>query len=96
MILLSLLRNPITTLKHYRLYTIYKMPNLRVLDFKKIKQKEKQEATKLFKGKKLKQSETAKPKTFVPGEPLKPVQPQQRQLTKEEIERIKVSKAFLF
>jgi U2 small nuclear ribonucleoprotein A' len=63
---LSLLRNPIASLKHYRLYTIFKMPNLRILDFKKIKQKEREDAHSLFKGKKLKKSD--KPKTFTPGE----------------------------
>ncbi len=36
---LSLLRNPVASLRHYRLYTIYKMPFLRVLDFKKVKDK---------------------------------------------------------
>lgn len=35
----SLLRNPIVALKHYRLYTIYRIPSLRILDFKKIKDK---------------------------------------------------------
>jgi len=66
---LSLLRNPVASLKHYRLYTIYRMPNLRILDFKKIKQKERQEAQSLFKGKKLKKND--KPKTFIPGEQIK-------------------------
>lgn len=36
---LCLMRNPVASFKHYRLYTIYRMPNLRILDFKKIKQK---------------------------------------------------------
>lgn len=63
---LCMIRNPLAALKYYRLYTIYKIPSLRVLDFKKVKDKERQEAQKLFKGKKLKQSE--RPKTFIPGE----------------------------
>jgi hypothetical protein len=33
------MRNPVAALKHYRLYTIYKIPSLRLLDFKKIKEK---------------------------------------------------------
>jgi len=65
---LSLLRNPVASLKHYRLYTIYRIPSLRILDFKKVKEKERQEAQTLFKGKKLKKSD--KPRTFVPGEQL--------------------------
>lgn len=36
---LSLLRNPVASLRHYRLYTIYKMPFLRILDFKRVKEK---------------------------------------------------------
>ncbi|XP_068596773.1 U2 small nuclear ribonucleoprotein A' isoform X4 [Brachionichthys hirsutus] len=37
--LLSLLRNPVTNKKHYRLYVISKMPQIRVLDFQKVKLK---------------------------------------------------------
>lgn len=49
---LSLMRNPVTTKKHYRLYVAYKLPHLRVLDFQKLKQKEREAAAKMFKGKK--------------------------------------------
>lgn len=63
---LSLLRNPIASLKYYRLYTIFRIPSLKILDFKKVKEKERVEAQNVFKGKKLKKSE--KPKTFIPGE----------------------------
>ena len=35
----SLLRNPVSAKKYYRLYAIYKIPSLRVLDFQKIKQR---------------------------------------------------------
>ena len=45
---LSLVNNLVTKLKYYRLYVIYKMPNLRVLDFQKVKKIEKLEAVKLF------------------------------------------------
>ncbi|XP_049574512.1 U2 small nuclear ribonucleoprotein A' isoform X1 [Syngnathus scovelli] len=37
--LLSLLRNPVTNKKHYRLYVVHKIPQLRVLDFQKVKLK---------------------------------------------------------
>lgn len=36
---LSLLYNPVTSRPHYRLYLIYKLPQLKLLDFQKIKQK---------------------------------------------------------
>ena len=53
---LSLVDNMITKLKYYRLYVIYNLPNLRVLDFQQVKSKERQAAKELFtseKGKKL-------------------------------------------
>jgi hypothetical protein len=34
---LSIMRNPIANKKHYREFTIYKMPQLVLLDFRKIK-----------------------------------------------------------
>jgi len=49
---LSLLFNPVSTKPHYREYLIYKMPNLRVLDFRRIKQKEREDAKAFFKSKK--------------------------------------------
>merc|ERR1711973_551667 len=70
---LSLLHNPVVTKRNYREYVIHKFPNLRVLDFKKIKQKEREAAKSLYKSKEgktqLKDIER-KAKTFVPGEPL--------------------------
>jgi len=36
---LSLLFNPVATKDHYRLYVIFKLPQLKLLDFRKIKQK---------------------------------------------------------
>ena len=36
---LSLLHNPVTTRQHYRLYVAFKLPQLRLLDFRKIKVK---------------------------------------------------------
>jgi len=67
---LSLLGNPITKKPHYRPYVIHKLPKLKILDFHKVKQKERLEADKLFsgeEGQKLKDS-IAKAKTFTPGE----------------------------
>jgi len=92
----SFLRNPVASLKHYRLYTIYRLPHLRILDFKKVKQTERDEAKKLYKGKKLKGAAAPeKPKTFVPGEQLdKLTGQQQQQLTQQQIrtERVQPSK----
>lgn len=67
---LSLLHNPITAKAHYRLYIIHKLPQLKLLDFRKIKLKEKEEAKTLFKSKKGKEYQkeiTKRAKTFVPG-----------------------------
>ncbi|KAE8618370.1 hypothetical protein XENTR_v10009366 [Xenopus tropicalis] len=48
---ISLLRNPVTNKRHYRMYVIYKIPQVRVLDFEKVKQSEREEAANMFKGK---------------------------------------------
>nr|KAF6399461.1 small nuclear ribonucleoprotein polypeptide A' [Molossus molossus] len=67
---LSILRNPVTNKKHYRLYVIYKVPQVRVLDFQKVKLKERQEAEKMFKGKRgaqLAKDIARRSKTFSPG-----------------------------
>jgi len=45
---LSLLENMITKKPHYRLYVIHKLPHLRILDFRKIKEKERLASEKLF------------------------------------------------
>jgi U2 small nuclear ribonucleoprotein A' len=36
---LSLLHNPVTTRQHYRLYVTFRLPQIRLLDFRKIKMK---------------------------------------------------------
>ncbi|KAJ8920029.1 hypothetical protein NQ315_011679 [Exocentrus adspersus] len=67
---LSLMHNPITAKQHYRLYVIYKLPQLRLLDFRKIKEKEREEARVLFKSKKGREMQKEilkRAKTFVPG-----------------------------
>lgn len=46
---LSLVKNPVVTRKNYREYVVFKMPRLRVLDFRKVSMKDKQNAKKLFK-----------------------------------------------
>lgn len=45
---LSLLNNPITSKENYRLYVIHKLPNLRLLDFNKVKKGEREKAAALF------------------------------------------------
>ncbi|KAJ4947545.1 hypothetical protein JOQ06_009580 [Pogonophryne albipinna] len=73
--LLSLLRNPVTNKKHYRLYVINKIPQIRVLDFQKVKLKERQEAEKMFKGKRgaqLAKDIAKRTKTFTPGGAAQP------------------------
>ncbi|KAF7838728.1 U2 small nuclear ribonucleoprotein A' [Senna tora] len=50
---LSLLDNNITKKANYRLYVIYKLKSLRVLDFKKVKNKERLEAQRLFASKEV-------------------------------------------
>ncbi|XP_034312721.1 U2 small nuclear ribonucleoprotein A'-like [Crassostrea angulata] len=88
---LSLLRNPVQSKKHYRLYIVHKIPQLRVLDFQRIRQKEREAAAKMFKGKKgqaLASDIGKRSKTFVPGEkiPEKKTGP-----SKEDIELIKMA-----
>jgi len=65
--MLSLTGNPVATKPQYRLYTISKLPKLKVLDFKKVKQKERQEAARLFGAPSEQQ---AADNTFEPGEGL--------------------------
>uniref|UniRef100_A0A182SER0 Probable U2 small nuclear ribonucleoprotein A' n=1 Tax=Anopheles maculatus TaxID=74869 RepID=A0A182SER0_9DIPT len=52
---LSLLTNPVSTKQHYREYVAFRFPNLRLLDFRKIRQKEREAANQLFKSKKGKE-----------------------------------------
>lgn len=56
---LSLLHNPVTRRQHYRFYVIHKLPQLKELDFRKVKPEERIQAEKLFKtnaGKQLEQA----------------------------------------
>uniref|UniRef100_A0A8W7P4V7 Probable U2 small nuclear ribonucleoprotein A' n=1 Tax=Anopheles coluzzii TaxID=1518534 RepID=A0A8W7P4V7_ANOCL len=52
---LSLLTNPVSIKQHYREYVAFRFPNLRLLDFRKIRQKEREAANLLFKSKKGKE-----------------------------------------
>jgi len=68
--ILSLIKNPVVTnSKHYRLYLINKLPKLRILDFKKISQKERDDALELFGGETGEQlkSEIARTKAIATG-----------------------------
>ncbi|XP_045617947.1 U2 small nuclear ribonucleoprotein A' [Procambarus clarkii] len=66
---LSLLGNPVTTRDHYRLYVINKLPQVRVVDFRRVRLREREMAKKLFKSKLGKeiQKEAKKARTFLPG-----------------------------
>ena len=97
--MLSFLHNPVAAKPNYRPFVIQKFPMLRVLDFRKVKLKEKEEAKALFKSTKgkdqLKDIET-RAKTFTPGEPLSEAQnnktPQQpNKLAPEQIRSIKMA-----
>jgi len=65
---LSLIDNVVSKKPNYRLYVIHKLPNLRLLDFNKIKPKERAESEKLFGPPETKEKNTKKSKTFVPGQ----------------------------
>ncbi|KAK4773547.1 hypothetical protein SAY87_028566 [Trapa incisa] len=66
---LSLLDNNITKKPNYRLYVIHKLKSLRVLDFKKVKNKERLEAAGLFSSKEVEEeAKKESVKTFTPGE----------------------------
>ncbi|XP_050091304.1 probable U2 small nuclear ribonucleoprotein A' isoform X1 [Anopheles aquasalis] len=67
---LSLLTNPVSTKQHYREYVAFRFPSLRLLDFRKIKQKEREAANQLFKSKKGKEMHkeiVRKAKQALPG-----------------------------
>jgi len=60
---LSLLDNNVSKKQHYRLYIIHKLPKLKILDFRKISQKERVASEKLF-GKSVPQDLSQKNKTL--------------------------------
>lgn len=82
---LALMKNNIVNKPHYRLYLINKIPSLKILDFKKIKEKERLEAKKLFGGK-----EGDKLKKEIAALRSAPTPSQNEGLTPEQKQRIKV------
>ncbi|KAJ3069752.1 U2 small nuclear ribonucleoprotein A' [Podochytrium sp. JEL0797] len=68
----ALLGNPVTTKLNYREWVIFMCPNVRVVDFRKVKDVEREAAKALFSGSKEAKSLAAeiasKTSTFVPGE----------------------------
>ncbi|CAH4018597.1 unnamed protein product [Pieris brassicae] len=87
---LSLMHNPVANKQHYRAYIAFKLPGLQLLDFRKIKQKEREEANNLFKSKKGKEMQKEiirKAKTFVPGGNMP--DPKVTSLTPQEIHKIR-------
>ncbi|KAI9473828.1 MAG: leucine-rich repeat-domain-containing protein [Benjaminiella poitrasii] len=95
---LSVMDNPVSKKSHYRLYLIHKLPQLRVLDFNKVKLSERQEAKTLFSKADGTENDLAKSitdnktKTFEPGEGLNDSgNSQVHGLTPEEQLKIKVS-----
>ncbi|MCL7021899.1 hypothetical protein MKW94_028913 [Papaver nudicaule] len=66
---LSLMDNNITKKPNYRLYVIYKLKQVRVLDYKKVKLKEREEAKLMFSSKEAEEeAKKESAQTFVPGE----------------------------
>ncbi|KAG6390702.1 hypothetical protein SASPL_148441 [Salvia splendens] len=65
---LSLLDNNITKKPNYRLYVIHKLKSLRVLDFKKVKQKERAEAKILFASEEAEEEVKRQSAKIVPAE----------------------------
>jgi len=72
---LSVLDNVVSKKPNYRYYVIHKLPDLKILDFRKIKRKERVESERLF-GPPVRKSKINKKggkqapaKTFIPGEP---------------------------
>ena len=87
---LCLLDNPVTTKQHYRLYVIHKLPKVRLLDFRRIKLREREEAKALFKGKKGRQLEKEiGVRSKFSAKDLNKNKPTIKQLTAQEIEAIK-------
>ncbi|EFJ49551.1 hypothetical protein VOLCADRAFT_104320 [Volvox carteri f. nagariensis] len=71
---LSLHGNPVMTKANYRLYVISKLPRLKVLDFKKVKQKERDAAKAMFSSEEAQATHASK--TFEPDEDLAAAQQQ--------------------
>ncbi|RAL43274.1 hypothetical protein DM860_015164 [Cuscuta australis] len=80
---LSLIDNNITKKPNYRLYVIHKLKSLRLLDFRKVKQRERLEANNLFASQGAEeQAKEASVKTIVPTEVPAPEVPNGNQAPK--------------
>merc|ERR1711972_878807 len=88
---LSLMENPVTKVKHYRPYMISKCSkSLRILDFTRIKDKERKAAGLLFAGERGKKLlEEIAPARVVGKEPIEKAEPAKAGPSPEIIERIK-------
>jgi len=86
---LVLVDNDITKKRHYKNYCIYKLPQLKYLDFQKIKTADRDAAKKAFAGKAGERlnAEIQAARTFVPGEGM----PGENRLTEEQINEIKAA-----
>eukprot|EP00761_Pharyngomonas_kirbyi_P009434 gb/GECH01009450.1/.p1 GENE.gb/GECH01009450.1/~~gb/GECH01009450.1/.p1 ORF type:complete len:250 (+),score=70.63 gb/GECH01009450.1/:1-750(+) len=82
---LSLMDNMVSRKENYRFYTIAKLPKLRVLDFKKIKQQERQMAESMFGKGGDKAQEDVQANTFVPGETV----PEPKGLSSEQKQQLR-------
>lgn len=88
---LCLLQNPVSAKRQYREYVVYRFPQLRLLDFRKIKQKERAEAVEYFRSKRGKEmakeiAKKAKSQTSGNGLPDKPLtNPEERAKIREAI-----------
>jgi len=67
---LSLMGCPMTAINNYRLYVIFRLPQVRVLDYRRVKQSEKKEAKRIFGGKAGSKLLNEIGNTFTPGEDL--------------------------
>jgi len=87
---LSLLKNNVANKPHYRLYIINRVPSLKILDFRKVKEKERVEAKKLFGGKdgeKLKKEIASLRSATVQAAANEGLTPEQKQRIKDAIGR---------
>ncbi|XP_075063760.1 U2 small nuclear ribonucleoprotein A' [Mixophyes fleayi] len=90
---LCLLRNPVINKRQYRLYVVFKIPQVRVLDFQKVRLAEREEAASLFKGKRgaqLAKDIAKRSKTFTPGAGL-PTEKKKAGLSPADVEAIKIA-----
>ena len=87
---LVLIDNEVTKKKHYKNYVLHKLPQLKFLDFQKIKTADRNAAAKAFKGKageRLNAEILKESRTFAPGESTSG----ESRLTEEQINEIKAA-----